>query len=479
MTTLFIWPSNLVLNILKKSKKKFISLKSDNLIEICEGNKTIKKFYLEDLDICYFNKTKIEKIIKELENYSPFFSRWVHKAHTHELLKEKYVFDILRIIKLLQTYNVKNGFFFTGLTHHLDSLCFEIAFNNLGIKQIFLYPILESGRLIPFLQKNGFPTRKRFNKKISKFKYNELLKRIKNNKKVKQPRKLKQKFFNFLKTNYYFSFCYLVLRKLKHIIQGLLKLKNDKSNLNFKNYFSETLISDFELISNQRQYLKEYIKETKKYRIQKTKKTSLLIPAHFQPEATSFPMNGSIYSYLYIVSHLRSIGVRNKIFFKEHPATKFFIDGGDTMQFITSPSRVGINRNKRYLDELKKLNLVFLSMDNDLFDYKYFLPITFVGSIAFERSLNGLHTIYTGYPWWEGMPGAINLNKCNFDLNNIPKELVIPDKEIAKKSKEFLLNILNEKTLENCFNIGIVDKKIITNEFHSEFDLLLKKIETL
>ncbi len=479
MTTLFIWPSNLVLNILKKSNKKFISIKSDNLIEICEGDKIIKKFYLQDLEICYFDKTKIEKILKELEHYSPIFSRWVHKAHTHELLKEKYVFDILRIINLLQTYNVKNGFFLTGLTHHLDSLCFEIALKTLGIKQIFLYPILESGRLMPFLQKNGFPTRKRFKKKISKFKFDEILERIANNAKVKKPIKFKQKFNNFLKSNYYFSFCYLVLRKFKIIIQKLLKLKNDKSNLNFNNYFSETLISDFELISNQREYLKEYIKETKKNNTKKTKKVSLLIPAHFQPEGTSFPMSGSIHSYLYIVSHLRSIGVKNKIFFKEHPQTKTFIASDNLNVFFTFPTRVGINRNKRYLDELKKLNLVFLSMDKDLFDYQYFLPITLVGSIAFERSLNGLHTIYTGYPWWAGLPGTINLNKCDFDLDNIPRELVIPDKEIAKKSKEFLINILNEKTLENCFNIGNIDKKIITNEFYSEFDLLLKKIDKL
>ena len=468
MQTLFIYPPLVLNNLLKNLNKKFIYCDDNFNFYIFKGDKLIENFKLDDIPIASLEKNKIEKILNLLDSYAPIFTRWVHKAHQHECLKEKYVFKIQRMINVIKKYNLKKGLFLTASSHHLDMYCFELAFRMLDLEQIFLYPFLN--RLIPFSQKKGVESRKRLNLKISEFKFDKQLNGIIKNNKVWPKSSNSQKLYNFLKSNFYFSLVYLIIRKLKRI---LLKIKSFKNNI----FVKEISLADFELLINQKKYLDKYKKESLNYNFKKRSKISLLIAAHYQPEATSFPESGRIYSHLYIISHLRSIGVKDLIFYKEHPASKYYIEGGPTKKLITSPSRVGINRNLNYLEELKKMNCILCPFESDINNLKNILPVTLCGSIAIERALNGLHTIYTGKPWWEGLPGTINLYDNPYDLNNIPTELIKPQINLGLEAKQFLLEKFNHKTIYNHFNIGIIEKNNkLTGKFYNEINLFLNQI---
>jgi hypothetical protein len=73
--------------------------------------------------------------------------------------------------------------------------------------------------------------------------------------------------------------------------------------------------------------------------------------------------------------------------------------------------------------------------------------------ITLERSLTGLHKIYTGNPWYKGLPGTIHIDdiKC---LKEIPKQWSKVDESIKKEAKIFMNQILNYNTLPNITGIS-------------------------
>ena len=72
--------------------------------------------------------------------------------------------------------------------------------------------------------------------------------------------------------------------------------------------------------------------------------------------------------------------------------------------------------------------------------------LTISGSIAIERSLLGLKTIYTGYPWWKGMPGTIHINEIK-SLNKLPDKYFNKSNTIKKDAKKFICSKLNYNTI--------------------------------
>ena len=108
---------------------------------------------------------------------------------------------------------------------------------------------------------------------------------------------------------------------------------------------------------------------------------------------------------------------------------------------------------------------------------KKFIPITITGSVTIERSLNGLRTIYSGHPWWKGMPGTINLEKIDHSFK-ISSSWLKPNKMIMNETFDFLENVLSKKTLINSPGIGvdgIESNEINFNKFKTEFNNLLFK----
>ena len=102
------------------------------------------------------------------------------------------------------------------------------------------------------------------------------------------------------------------------------------------------------------------------------------------------------------------------------------------------------------------------------------MPVTITGTIAIERALMGLHTIYTGVPWYKGMPGTIHINDIK-SLEEIPIEWTKCDPLIQSNARNFLENRLNNKTIANIIGIssGIPDN---TKESEQDFELGILKI---
>ena len=119
-------------------------------------------------------------------------------------------------------------------------------------------------------------------------------------------------------------------------------------------------------------------------------------------------------------------------------------------------TKVGISRSESYINILKNLGCVFLPVNFILSvnnNSNWYLPITITGTIAIERALAGLHTIYSGEPWYKGMPGTIHLDDIK-SLEQIPLNWINYDPKIEKEAKKFLEKILNNKTIANAPGIG-------------------------
>ena len=102
MQTLFISPPLVLLDILKKINKEFIYWDQNYNFHVFSDGKIIEEFILDDVEGYSLEKFKTEKLLNLLDSYSPIFSRWLHKAHQHEYVKEKYIFKIQRLINIIK-----------------------------------------------------------------------------------------------------------------------------------------------------------------------------------------------------------------------------------------------------------------------------------------------------------------------------------------------------------------------------------------
>jgi hypothetical protein len=176
-----------------------------------------------------------------------------------------------------------------------------------------------------------------------------------------------------------------------------------------------------------------------------------LMAAHYQPEATSFPEGGEFNNHIDIALSLKSLNVKSKILYKEHVGSLLYFAP------IIGATRVGMSRSVRYYEQLLDLGCKFVPFDYMLnaqpqTGTKY-LPITITGTISIERSLFGLSTIYSGNPWYKGLPGTVSISSLNsfhdFAESHAGFSQVIQDEAI-----DFLCNILNNKTIINRQGLG-------------------------
>lgn len=474
LCVLYVFPASQILDKLKVENKNFVSIDGDdNVTEYIQGKST-KHYRLSEYKNLEISLSTIETIYKKLDYYSPIFSRWHHRSHHHENMKEEMVQNIIRIIKLIQNCDIKRALFCTGISHHVENYVYEIALSICNCEQIFLYPEAFSGRLLPFVHKNGVHTRTPSNFPISNFKFDARIEKLKSTRKIQDKTKLKHKIFNFLKTKYSFSLIYLFIRKVRQKLKLILIKGNFKRLTKIQKIpFSETWMSDFELVKKQKNFLSYYENNAIDPKILSNNELKLVVVANFQPESTSFPENGRVYSHIFLIAHLRSLGYSKTIYYKEHWGSAYYIQGGPPTNFVTEPSRVGMNRSANYCDSLLKLNCKLVPMAHDLSDINNMLPVTLTGSIAIERALVGLRTVYMGNPWWKGLPGAIHVSELGSQFDAIPEEWLNADSQLEEAAKNYLVKLLNYKTLENQLKIGISELASETTNFQAELKNLL------
>jgi hypothetical protein len=385
--------------------------------------------------------------------WSPTWTRWVPDAFNYENARTEAFHLILKLKSCFKKYKIKTALFHTGVPHHIDTSLLTIACSDLGIPQIFLYAIVLDCRLLPLIQEKTIFDRKPVGVNVSNIKYENctydfLQNRISGN----VPKRTTE--VSTLKTNYYYAFFKIALMYFKKSLRSyILPNMNDISWLHF---FKEISFLDaIKIVKKQREYVASYKKAKlnlhDSLQFINSNEAKIIIAAHYQPEATTFPEGGEYTNHIEIIHKLRSLGYKGKLGYKEHPATAMYVDE------IVGLTRVGVYRSNSYLDMLIDLNCVILNetaaltlSDKTIFRY---LPVTITGTIALERSLAGLHTIVTGQSWYNGMPGLIHISELK-SLDNLEDKWMIPDTELAEAAKDFLCRRLNNKTLINVPGIG-------------------------
>jgi hypothetical protein len=476
----------------------------------------IKQLYWEREDIVYFNekgwwlikdgtrkpispavlaktsneypKTDPIELIQKLRGWGPIWSRWCGRGDQHELALREAALMVLQIASGLRILGIDACIMHTGVSHHVDSLIFEIASKISGVKLVFLYANVFSNRLLPLVQTDTIVSRKPLGIQVSSFDYRLIIRDFLATK-IKGDLPKNNYIITKLNTNWYLALIYSIFTECKSIIRWILKLgrnmfrrdkvlASDLFNFASNSYFLQL---SFQVIQQERslKYLSRITKDVSHYRqIFDKQKVSLLIVAHYQPEATSFPEGWEMNNHIDIILKIREKGYRDSIFYKEHHASFLFFWG-------SQPLRGGMYRSRRYYEQLEQLECKFLDttykLSIDAQSNSWYLPVTITGSIAIERALAGFHTIVTGHPWFKGMPGMLPLSEIE-SLANIRPEWVRQDPELARRAFDFFDMLLSGKTITNV--PGIATGAPLAEEkdkalFAKEFEALLSAVRGL
>ena len=147
--------------------------------------------------------------------------------------------------------------------------------------------------------------------------------------------------------------------------------KIDHFNHYQKNYFFQNQSQMLQQFSAMSFYKKNIIPISKLNSRQN--KVKLILAAHFQPEATSFPEGGDYGNHVDILIKIRQLGYNGILYYKEHPGTELY-------RWSLGVTKVGMYRSKKYYKKILSLGVIFLNLNHNLFDkdkgLNNLLPIT-------------------------------------------------------------------------------------------------------
>ena len=423
----------------------------------------------------------VVRIIEKLRSWGPIWARWVAQADQYELLYREALDYILHIVAGLEHLDIDSVIFHTSISHHLDSSFVEIACSEANIPMVFLYYNVICNRLVPYLQNHSISDRKPLGMSISEYSASGDIKSFIQNKmgegKPAHNRLIKERELSASRAILLVSYW-----SIRRFVLVALRRQRGRQFKFFERFPVLGLSEHLRLIGCQKaalNYYNRHLVKLNQLRVGKLigdHRPVLLLAAHFQPEATSFPEGGDLNNHSDIVYAIRNMGYSDPIIYKEHGATYTFTDP------ITGATRVGGFRSTSYFKQLSKLGCVFvdpsmeLSLDESL-NYWY-LPITITGTIAVERSLVGFATIYTGHPWYKGMPGCVHLSEMMKFIEN-GTNVTIKSKEVEDEAFYFIDDLLSKKSMINVPGIGSgirLKNKDDLKIFNREFNTLLDKM---
>ncbi len=419
-----------------------------------------------------------QEVFSRIIWWRPVWYRWVANADQYELLTREAVFFVLKLMKVIRSLDIASAIFHTGVPHHVDSTLVEVACATAKIKQIYLYANSINGRLLPLQQHRSISDRKPLEANLSSYSASRDIDQYIDNKirggrpQVNESASFGQSYCNAIGR--------LVLAGFRGYAGSIFRNLTGRQHSAFpiKGAKALTTIDHLRLMREQRAALKYYLSQVRDDLMSLNQQGTqdgpvILIAAHFQPEATTFPEGGDFSNHVDIVAKIRQVGYRGVILYKEHPGTFMYYSR------IVGGTRVGMSRSVSYYKQLLALGCVFVSPDFHLsIDPKlssWYIPLTITGSIALERSLSGLSTITAGYPWYRGLPGVVDLSQVK-DLSRSLSARIHLSGEVRDEAKVFLSSLLNNRTIKNIAGIGtgvtLCDRNSI-DEFFQEFDSLL------
>jgi len=390
-------------------------------------------------------------VLGRLKFSSPIFSRHYDSLATYELDLRKIAMNVLGLSVAFKELNVKAVLFPTGVPHHLDTLICQLSCQISSVRQIFLYPTIFGNRLLPLEMTDGIETRKRLVSSVSEFKLPNSSHKVLSL--LQTSTQQSDGPFSFSLFASYYRVCTryfrnLYLRKKQTVITGrspnrpadlkrpsLARTLGLMRSANLGMKYLDTLINiDKVAIGSLMADQPNSYPGTHGF---------LTLFAHLQPEATTFPEGGDFSNHIDLIARIRASGYSDPIFYKEHPAMRKLDSAGFSM---TS----GTARNVDYYDRLKQMGCFFIDDDTFRINHQRLLVLTVSGTVAIERSINGLSTVVAGFPWYLGLPGTLSLETF---LSN-PKLTLKPREDISKSAISYLDHMLSKNTFENILGIG-------------------------
>jgi hypothetical protein len=414
--------------------------------------------------------TDYKMLIGEFSKSSKIFERHFEPSQQSELIYRDLAIQTIKLSEELKANAVVSVIFFTGSSHHIDSLICELACRIAGIKQIFLYSIpMARGRLLPVIQTNGVITRSRLDECIS----SEIFTKQINDFSTVTLNNASDYLSSFSQ-NLYYSIWNLLVSAIKKFLYRVLhdlvrRIKHKSSST--RSLKSISFYTDFFLLLKQKNsiaVLNDYIYIDYNKVLNQSQAGNLVIFAHFEPEATNFPEGGELHKVVDLVTRIRSLGYAGNIIYKEHFAFKYYMQYRQSM-------RGGLARSKSFYDDLRSLGCLFVDKNYEPNDSS--IVVTLVGTTALERSLSGKYTVVLGHIWYAGIAGTISLEEA-IDLLKT-SSLAVNSNTIINNARDFLGVCLNHKTINNARGIGTgKPSRNIDDwfEFYQEMNNLLKKL---
>jgi len=459
----------------------------ENIFTITNDGNFNWKFEGENID----NTLEIPKqfmkefphIILKLKYLSPIFSRHYDDLPLMELHYRKIAFTILQLATYLKPKQIDVIFFPFSANHWIEGFILEIAGELLNTKIVFLFPIYIDFQLLPLIQTNGIESRKIISHNFSNncitddalIKIQGAAIKIQEMVSLERNKSITKRIF--LRKTRSVSLFILVLSKryLRKRLKNIV-FSQYKDNKEIK---KPTLVTEINILKQQFTATKHFLNmveaDSKQISTQMTKGSFIAPPiilfAHYQPEASSFPEGGVYANTIDLVMKLRAGGYSGKLFYKEHPNLIF------SYYSVTKyPLRIGTARSIEYYEQLRNLGCSFIT--NITLAEEDYIALTTTGTIAIERSLRGFKSIVAGHPWYKGLPGTISLE--NFLNNDIEKKLFFDQKNIRVAAFDFLKNQLDNKLMQNGLNLDMFgieyeEKNIV--EFRKEFNDLIRLLK--
>jgi hypothetical protein len=414
--------------------------------------------------------TNYKRVIGEFKNSSKIFDRHYQSSQQTELMYQELAIQTIQLSEDLKANAIVSVIFFTGSSHHIDSLICELACRIAGIKQIFLYPVpMAMHRLIPLVQTDGVITRSNLNKCISK----EIF-----TKQIQDYSTLvlsnSSNYLGSFSQNFYFSIWNLLVSTMRKLLYRVLHgviLRIKGKFLPSSTLKPISFYTDLVLLFKQKKsihVLREYISNDSVNVSTQCQVPNLVILAHFEPESTNFPEGGELHNVIDLVIRIRSLGYTGNIIYKEHFALKYYMQYRHTL-------RSGMARSELLYNNLKKLGCMFVDKSYEPNDLS--IVVTLVGTTALERSLSGKYTVVLGHIWYAGIPGTITLEKA-IDLLKT-SSLVVNSNAMINDARNYLCSCLNYKTLNNARGVGTGKPSKNMDDwfnFYQEMNNLLKEL---
>lgn len=462
MTTVLFFPDKLTKKIFFRNKEIIFF---DNFgVEKYNNKKKQRDFFVptineKNYDIFkYFNEVELITIIR---SWGPVLSREIDRGDQFELQIRDILIKFYEISTFLIREKVNLSILFTANPHHLSSLVFDLACRKCDVKLIYLEnlnSIINKAEklLIPFFHKKKFMNKEVLNLKFSNFKINKEIETIKKNLKdwrEKKYNRIPHVDELFYSENYFLSSIRIFLFYSYSFLRRNISIHKKKIYFDFKQYSIFTYLKQ---TLGQYRAIKFYKKNYININSINKKNKYILIVASYQPEGTSYPEGRNYNNHIEIISKIRKKGYKGVIYYKEHKDSQFYY-----LKMVQG-TKVGIARSVDYYKDLQKLGCKFLPYNYSVQNKKFlqcFLPVTISGTISLERSLQGLKTIYCGYPWYKGLSGTIHLDDVSLKLDKLNKSFFINNKQQAINATFFLKKLLNNKTIINYPGKGLENTK--------------------